>query len=747
MNYNNQNYLNMENDLKNKEKELKNLTEMNNNLKNKIYLLFENNKKLKNNEGNLKQNILIIQNELNQKKEELETEKLNRQELISVNNNYINQINYLDKEKREKSNEINELKKYNKENEDKIKKAYEKFIEDKNNEIKILKQNERNNKIKEEKVKEEILKKNNFLNEENNSLKNELINLKKINEQQLEKKMMSIINLTKLNEEDEGLIYQLENKNKEYENLINQMKNKKDELEQNIKNNLEEKTKLINEHKEKEDKINNMNKIIEELQKKIKQLENDNNLKDQKIKELEKDKEELSEKLKQNSINNSKFPRKYDNLEIKHLDLIEETKNKKSVKNEFNADEKKCIIAKNKNINFAQYNNYFYNYKLNLSGSRDGKEPLKEYKAPTLVGLNDIGATCFMNSVLQCLSQTKGLTNYFLNEENEENIFNNNIALKNKNDLQLSPVYLELIKILWKKDGEKSFSPNVFMNTVNNMNPSFKIGQPGNAKDFFIFVLSQLHQELKKSVNKNKSQNLLTLNQYDENNTLNYSFNYFQKECSIISDIFFGFTETTNECLNCKNKYNSQGKNNSICYNYGIFNCLIFPLEKIKNMKNNSQNNNIQINNNRISLYECFVYNQKSNYFIGDNRIYCNICKQIFDSIYTSKIFSSSNVLVLILDREKGNIYDVKLDFYETIDITQFVQRRDSPKVIYNLYGVITHIDQSGQNAHFVASCKSPIDDKWYRYNDAIVNPITNLQKEVIEFEMPYILFYQKNNS
>ena len=28
----------------------------------------------------------------------------------------------------------------------------------------------------------------------------------------------------------------------------------------------------------------------------------------------------------------------------------------------------------------------------------------------------------------------------------------------------------------------------------------------------------------------------------------------------------------------------------------------------------------------------------------------------------------------------------------------------------------------------------SPIDDKWYRFNVTFVNPITNLQKEVIDF-------------
>jgi len=425
------------------------------------------------------------------------------------------------------------------------------------------------------------------------------------------------------------------------------------------------------------------------------------------------------------------------NKNKEYENIINQMKNK-NIKKEL--EEKTKKIGENK-IKEDEINN---KNKI-LSGSRGVKETLYSYKKPTLVGLNNIGATRFMNSTLQCLSQTGELTNYFLNEKNKENIINNNIALKNKNELQLSPVYLELIKILWKKDGEKSFSPNAFMNTINKMNPLFKTGQASDVKDFIIFIFAQLHKELKKPVNINKSQNLLPLNQYDKNNAFNYFFNDFQNECSIISDIFFGFTETTNECLNCKNKYNSKGLNNPICYNYGIFDCLIFPLEEVKNMKNNSlQHYNIQINNNRVSLYECFFYNQKSDYFSGDNRNYCNICKQLFDSIYSSKIFVSPYILILILNRGKGNIYDVKLDFTESIDITQFVLQRDCPQLIYNLYGVITLIDQSSPNAHFVASCKSPIDNKWYRYNDDFVNPITNLQKEVIEFGTPYILFYHK---
>ena len=202
------------------------------------------------------------------------------------------------------------------------------------------------------------------------------------------------------------------------------------------------------------------------------------------------------------------------------------------------------------------------------------------------------------------------------------------------------------------------------------MNPLFKPGQPGDSKDFIIYILEQLHKELKMPINSINNNNLILnepLNQYDKINAFNHFFSEFQEGRSIIFDIFFGFTETTNDCINCKNIYNSKGMQNPICYNYQIFNCLIFPLEEVKNMKNNNsdqyinnnsmQYNNNQINNNIVTLEDCFYYNQKTELFTGDNRNYCNICKQTYDSIYTSRIFISPNVLVLILN-EPINQYD-----------------------------------------------------------------------------------------
>ena len=294
--------------------------------------------------------------------------------------------------------------------------------------------------------------------------------------------------------------------------------------------------------------------------------------------------------------------------------------------------------------------------------------------------------------------------------------------------------------MLWDKNKKGiSFSPKEFKEEVEKMNPLFKKGQASDSKDFIIFILEQIHKELK-SKNNIESYSVPS-NQYDRKNA-------FLKESSIISENFFGVIETTNVCLNCKNNFNSIGANYPICYNYEIFNCLVFPLEKVINYRNNYLANfNNQINqNNSLSLNDCFLYNQKTQRFTGENNNYCNICKQLYDSEYMSRIYSSPNVLILILKRGNDRRYNIKLDFTETLDLTQFVEVKDSPQMIYYLYGVISHVDQNGPNENYISFCKSPINNQWYSYNDAFVNLEEDIHMKINNFGTPIILFYQKLN-
>ena len=563
---------------------------------------------------------------------------------------------------------------------------------------------------------------------------------------------------------------------KSYSNDSEQEKEEEEESKGRFKKKINEQSNIIKLSKkknpEKNNFINNPDEIIESLNDEVQKLKKIISEKEKAMQELKKEisdnKKQFKEfnekmKFKENELNQLSYNyenllKEHDNLKKQLQEISNNNNNVPKINNRMNNNNFNNNIFPNNSSNNININNNINNMnfgknnnvKIKLNPKKNAIQPIEKYKKPTLIGLQNIGATCFMNATLQCLSQTKRLTNYFLNEEHLPTIINNNIALNDPNQLQLSPVYFELLENLWNKEGESYYAPYNFMNRINDMNPLFKKGEAGDAKDFIIYILEQMHKELKKPLNLNNVNQNLPINQYDQNITLMNFFNEFSKETSILSDLFFGFNETTNICSNCKFIYNSQNKPNPICYNYGIFNLLIFPLEEIKKYKNNMNLMNLQSfyqgPTNNVSMDDCFIYNEKTDFFTGDNKNYCNLCKQLCDSQYTSKIYVSPNILILILNRGKGNMYKVNLDFTMKLDITNYVILKENTRIIYNLYGVITHLGESGPNAHFVASCKSPVDNKWYRYNDAQVSPIQDFKRDVYNFGVPYILFYEKEN-
>ena len=64
----------------------------------------------------------------------------------------------------------------------------------------------------------------------------------------------------------------------------------------------------------------------------------------------------------------------------------------------------------------------------------------------------------------------------------------------------MAPLYFELIQKLWSYDenGSNIYSPNNFIYMIEKINPIFKNDQNCNAKDLIIFILEQLHKELKR---------------------------------------------------------------------------------------------------------------------------------------------------------------------------------------------------------------------------------------------------------
>ena len=151
----------------------------------------------------------------------------------------------------------------------------------------------------------------------------------------------------------------------------------------------------------------------------------------------------------------------------------------------------------------------------------------------------------------------------------------------------------------------------------------------------------------------------------------------------------------------------------------------------------------MKIQNFNVNIYDCFEYNQKMDYFTGENSMYCNNCKANIPASYFTKLYTSPEILIIVLNRGKGIEFKVKLEFYEDLDLQKYIQLSDTGYK-YKLIGVVTHLGESGASGHFIAYCKSPIDNKWYNYNDDLVTKVDNFKKQIIDYAMPYILFFQK---
>ena len=104
---------------------------------------------------------------------------------------------------------------------------------------------------------------------------------------------------------------------------------------------------------------------------------------------------------------------------------------------------------------------------------------------PGLIGLQNIGATCYMNATLQCFSNVPRFREGILNLKN-----------KQSNNKNLSYSLNEVFKNLWQNNKIKYYEPYNFKQLISLMNPLFKGVAANDSKDLILFILETIHNEL-----------------------------------------------------------------------------------------------------------------------------------------------------------------------------------------------------------------------------------------------------------
>lgn len=139
-------------------------------------------------------------------------------------------------------------------------------------------------------------------------------------------------------------------------------------------------------------------------------------------------------------------------------------------------------------VEYALPNNSFPTDK-NIAATKTKDAPKQNEKTK---GLYNLGNTCYMNSALQCLANTKFFSEYFVNAKS----FQKQMNMKNPMGFQgeLAKEFANLMTSMYQ--GSSVVFPRTFKATIGNVSDQFAGFEQQDSQEFLSFLLDGLHEEL-----------------------------------------------------------------------------------------------------------------------------------------------------------------------------------------------------------------------------------------------------------
>ncbi|KAF1392636.1 hypothetical protein PFLUV_G00030130 [Perca fluviatilis] len=333
---------------------------------------------------------------------------------------------------------------------------------------------------------------------------------------------------------------------------------------------------------------------------------------------------------------------------------------------------------------------------------------------PSLTGLRNMGNTCYMNSILQCLCNTPGMAEYFNNNFYLEDINRQNI-LGHKGEV--AEEFGVIMKALWA-GLYKFISPRDFKITIGKINDQFAGYDQQDSQELLLFLMDGLHEDLNKADNRKRYKE--EENDHLDDQTaadLAWSKHKLLNE-SIIVALFQGQFKSTVQCLTCHRKSRT----------FETFMYLSLPLASTS----------------KCSLQDCLRLFSKEEKLTDNNKVFCRHCKAHRDSTKKLEIWKVPPILLVHLKRFSyegrwKQKLQTSVDFsLDTLDLAQYVIGPKQSLKRYSLFGVSNHYGGL-DGGHYTAYCKNAPKQRWYKFDD---HEVTEISTSSVKSSAAYILFY-----